>query len=153
MTIFRNLKALLIDFLYKYGIGKSGGATPAAHPEAWETPQECWGSAEGPVDRGASEGLILEESGKLDVPTLLLHEENQAVLIIAHDFRDIPSWVEWDRKSWKLSLALMGGGIVELSLGAEALESTLIHGIKRLLLVTGNTKEKISHFVAIITRD
>ncbi len=96
----------------------------------------------------------LEENGRLDAPTLLLNEGNQAVLIIEHDFRDIPSWVEWDRKGWRLSLALMGGGLLELPLTSETLAQAPVEGIKRLLLVTGSTeKDRISHFVAIITRD
>jgi hypothetical protein len=61
--------------------------------------------------------------------------------------------VEWDRKTWVLSLALMGGGLQELPLNPEALASVSIDRIRRLMLVTGKTKEKISHFVAIIARD
>lgn len=152
MIIFRNLKALFIDFLYNYGIGKKGESAPAP-AQIWEKPQNWWGVADGETSQTSSGDLVLEEVGKLDAPTLLLNEGNQAVLIIEHDFRDIPSWVEWDRKDRTLSLALMGGGLLELPLSPEALENALIDRIRRLLLVTGNTTEKISHFVAIITRD
>jgi len=146
------LKTLLTPLLYKLGLGKSDVSDerkPAPRHDWWDTPKP--GNTE-----TATDALTFElegTTGFLDVPTLLLVENNQVVLIVDHEFKDIPSWVEWDRTWQKLSIVQMGGALAELALGPEILREAEIDKVRRLLLVTGPTENRLSHFVSIIIRD
>ena len=159
---FRLLKAFLTWILYKLGLRKKvydhdslNAPATAEEPEPWWAAGQDKHGHDKPFSAGDDDlSFELEgANGRIDAPTLLLEDNGQAVLIVEFDFRDIPSWVEWDRTWQKLSIAQMGGALAELPLGPEVIRASSIDRVKRLLLVTGTGESKISHFVSIIIRD
>lgn len=149
MRFFCFIKGLLSDFLYKLELGKKQTLltdTPAQ--ETWDIPY-----APQPEFSWVDSDSVLDTMDPLDVPTLLLKEGEQWVLIIEYDFLDIPSWLEWDQKIRKLSVVQMGGKSSPLILDPDALARVFVDRVRRMLLVTGAHKERISHFISVITRD
>lgn len=134
-ALFQNVKTLLKSFLYKLGVGK---------PEA------------GP---SRPEAVIQEEArkhgttGLLEVPTLMLCENDKVVVIVDHDFMDFPSWVEWDVKESKLSVVQMGGDSAELALSMVNPHAGTLMKARRLMLVTGKFERRNGHYVSFIVRE
>ncbi len=129
------LKSLLTAFLYKLGIWKESERIPhgSAGPDNFVPPA---GS-----------------HGRLEADAVILSEGDRVVLSIGHDFADVPSWVEWDMRTGRLSVAQMGGALAELKLELPLFYKERMKNVKRLALVTGHGHEKMMHYVAFIMRE
>ena len=47
--------------------------------------------------------------GLIEVDAALVIKEDKAVLVVDQEFKDIPSWIEWDTSLNTLSITQMGG--------------------------------------------
>ncbi len=102
-----------------------------------------------PETHKAPEGI----NGKLDSPAVLLFEGGQAVLSVGYEFDDVPSWVEWDAHTRKISIAQMGGAMAELGIYIpEGLEQAL-NDVRNLLLITDKGGRKLIHYIAFLIRN
>lgn len=138
MAPARNLKTKLTDFLYKLGLGKRESA-PAAPvlPDAVPETARQYGT-----------------TGLLEVPTLLLTEDDKIVLMVDYDFEDFPSWVEWDIKTRTLSVVQMGGAAAQLALTMPMQQlGALNDKTMRLMLITGRYERRNGHYVSFIVRE
>jgi hypothetical protein len=135
MGFAAKLKSLLTGLLYKLGIWKESGdsAQPSPRPEAHDIPAGT--------------------HGRLEADAVILSEDNRIVLSVGHDFEDVPSWVEWDMKTGRLSVAQMGGALAELKLQLPLFYKERMKNVKRLALVTGSGPEKMMHYIAFIMRE
>ena len=109
--------------------------------------------APAPVRQAEPQARPHGTTGRIDVPTLLLNEEQHMVLVVDYDFEDIPSWVEWDAKLKKLSVVQMGGAAAELALSIPANMNASLTQIQRMMLVTGRYDRRNGHYVSFIIRD
>jgi len=134
MAFADKLKSLLTGLLYKLGIWKESAGV-AQNPQAEVHP--------------APAGT----HGRLEADAVILSEDDRIVLSIGHDFEDVPSWVEWDMKTGRLSVAQMGGALAELKLQLPLFYKERMKNVKRLALVTGQGHEKMMHYVAFIMRE
>ena len=135
MAFADKLKSLLTGLLYKLGIWKeSAGVGETASPAEIH-----------PAPAGTH--------GRLEADAVILSEDDRIVLSIGHDFEDVPSWVEWDMKTGRLSVAQMGGALAELKLQLPLFYKERMKNVKRLALVTGSGPEKMMHYVAFIMRE
>jgi hypothetical protein len=133
MGFLHYVKRLLTGLLYKLG---------------WESARTKALDAQQPED-SAPEGT----QGRIDAEAALLLEDDRAVLSVGFDFADVPSWVEWDLRSGRLSVAQMGGALAELSLDLPRSARDSLRSLKRLALVTGNGPDKLMHYIAFIVRE
>ncbi|MDB5492223.1 MAG: hypothetical protein JWO78_2072 [Micavibrio sp.] len=134
-ALCQNVKTLLKSFLYKLGVRK---------PETGLSPPD-------PVIQ--EETRKHGTTGLLEVPTLMLCENEKVVVIVDHDFMDFPSWVEWDVKESKLSVVQMGGDYAELALNMAGHHAATVMRTQRLMLVTGRFDRRNGHYVSFIVRD
>lgn len=138
MTATPNLKTILTDFLYKLGLGKRKPVSESPAPP--ETIPET-------VKQHGTTGL-------LEVPTLLLTEDDKIVLMVDYDFADFPSWVEWDMKARTLSVVQMGGAAAQLALTMPMQQlGALNDKTMRLMLITGRYERRNGHYVSFIVRE
>jgi len=112
--------------------------------------------------RGRSSGDLLDflasnpvtepQKGKIKKEPLLAVEDGKLVMVVDHEFDDIPSWVEWDPDAQMVSIALMGGKTDEVRtvIKRDYLE-TLLAALK-LLLVSGSENGKVMHYVPFLVR-
>jgi hypothetical protein len=128
------LKSLLTAFLYKLGIWKESERIPHGS----DRPDNV-------IPTGSH--------GRLEADAVILSEGDRVVLSIGHDFADVPSWVEWDMRTGRLSVAQMGGALAELRLELPLFYKERMKNVKRLALVTGQGHEKMMHYVAFIMRE
>lgn len=136
MTGKAGLKTILTDFLYKLGLGKR--KTDSAAPSVPE--------AETARPHGTT--------GLLEVPTLLLTEDDKIVLMVDYDFADFPSWVEWDMQARTLSVVQMGGAAAQLALTMPMQQlGALNDRTMRLMLITGRYERRNGHYVSFIVRE
>jgi hypothetical protein len=136
MTVFcQNVKALLKSFLYKLGVREQETGPSLPEPVIQEETRKH-GTA-----------------GLLEVPTLMLCENDKVVVIVDHDFMDFPSWVEWDVKESKLYVVQMGGDYAELALNLAGHHAATLMRTQRLMLVTGRFERRNGHYVSFIVRD
>lgn len=134
MGIFQKIKELLTDFLYKWGIG----AQTTAEKDKADVPDD-------PEPEGVN--------GRLEAAASLMKQDDLAVLTVHHDFSDIPSWVEWDLHSRRISIAQMGGALAELDILIPLSEKPDMEKIRRLALVTGSGPDKMAHYVTFLIRE
>jgi hypothetical protein len=135
MGFIDQLKNLLTGLLYKLGIWKDSGGAGFTPP------------------RPGSHDVPAGTHGRLEADAVILSEDDRVVLSIGHDFADVPSWVEWDMKTGRLSVAQMGGAFAELRLQLPLFYKERMKNVKRLALVTGSGQEKTMHYIAFIMRE
>lgn len=138
MTARAPLKTILTNLLYKLGLGKRK-STPSgtAAPDAETEPARPHGT-----------------TGLLEVPTLLLTEDDKVVLMVDYDFADFPSWVEWDMQARTLSVVQMGGASAQLALTMPMQQlGALNDKTMRLMLITGRYERRNGHYVSFIVRE
>ena len=135
MGLAAKLKSFLTGLLYKLGIWKESGESDRASP------------------RPDAHDIPAGTHGRLEADAVILSEEDRIVLSVGHDFEDVPSWVEWDMKTGRLSVAQMGGALAELRLQLPLFYKERMKNVKRLALVTGSGHEKTMHYIAFIMRE
>lgn len=136
MTANAPLKTILTHLLYKLGLGKKKPAETA------------WAAAPAVPDRPHG------TTGLLEVPTLLLTEDDKVVLMVDYDFADFPSWVEWDMQARTLSVVQMGGASAQLALTMPMQQlGALNDKTMRLMLITGRHERRNGHYVSFIVRE
>lgn len=95
--------------------------------------------------------------GVLDVPALLLREDDRVVLSVDVYFPDMPSWLEWDVDAATLSVVQMGGAMSQLALTLPPEDAVAFEAVRRVLLVARESKEfgvedKLIHYISLIVR-
>lgn len=89
---------------------------------------------------------------KIEKEAIFALENNELVVIVDHNFEEIPSWIEWDYERKTVSIVQQKGHIEE----AEAkLTESFIAKLKdknKLLLVSNDNDKKIVHFLPFILR-
>jgi hypothetical protein len=133
MDLWTRLNDLLSNFLYKLKVQKPSEAGQPPLRNLPETPPAG-------------------TSGKLDADAVLLAEDGRVVLSVGHDFADVPSWVEWDAGTGRLSIVQMAGAVAELALTLPAEAKEKLGPLRRLALVTGSGPEKLMHHITFIAR-
>ncbi len=84
---------------------------------------------------------------------VFLHHNDNVVLVVDHEFKDVPSWVEWDTGQKKLAVAQMGGTITELATSIKDEDLAAYKARKKIHLVANYGGEKIIHQLSFILRD
>lgn len=130
----KKIKEFLNCFLYFLGIKKKpDGGDRSLQP------------AEAPVYAGPQ---IIDSAN-----AILMHHNDNVALVVDHDFKDVPSWIEWDCGQNKLAIAQMGGTITELQVKLQKEELDRYKDRKRLYLVVTQNGEKIIHSLSFIVRE
>lgn len=83
---------------------------------------------------------------------LIAKQGDRAVLVIRHEFRDVPAWLEWDPEMNGLTLAMTGGGIADLAPVIPSEEEKEFYDLKRMLLVVNFGGRNVMHNIAFIVR-
>ncbi len=102
------------------------------------------------VDQSGTENEPLRL--KIDRQAVFAWQEGHLVVIIDHQFNNIPSWAEWDASREVLSVTHMNGAMVEAPASLQAAHIGIVMAARKLLLVSNDQGEKIMHFLPFLGR-
>lgn len=89
---------------------------------------------------------------KIDIEPILALKNDHLVMVLQHQFSNIPSWVEWDNERQVVTIAHMNGDIDEAPLELKEEHISMLGEQKKILLVSNDNANKIMHAVKFISR-
>ena len=125
MNFLRNL-------LYKFGIG-----SPPEEPRN-----------EAPASHYQPEPRF----GKIDGEAIFATKDGYLVVVLDHQFSDVPSWMEWDAERKIVSITHLGGDMDEVHADIKDEYVYALIDAKRVLLASNQNDKKVVHFVPFLTR-
>lgn len=91
--------------------------------------------------------------GIIDVDVLMLKKDQQLVMVVDHEFLDIPSWVEWDKSRESVGIAQASGAVAEIKNAIPDKFKAELSGVNSLLLLTKFNGVKVAHTISLIVHD
>jgi len=92
-------------------------------------------------------------NGPLLADLLVMRRDDRIVLVVDHDFEDIPEWVEWDVSRNTIGIAQMGGAVAELKSTIPPEKAELFRSAKNIALAVRFEGKNIVHGVYMVVRD
>ena len=89
---------------------------------------------------------------KIDVEPVLALKNDHLVMVMEYEFKNMPSWVEWDNDRQVVTIAHMNGDVDEAPLELDEEHITMLGEQKKVLLVSNDNTKKIMHAVKFIAR-
>ncbi len=116
-----------------------------------------FGKKEPPVKKRPKAEPVYEEYtqpkfNKIDIEPVLALKNDHLVMVLEYEFKNIPSWVEWDNDRQVVTIAHMNGDVDEAPLELNEEHITIIDEQKKVLLVSNDNANKIMHAVKFIAR-
>ena len=90
--------------------------------------------------------------GKIDGEAIFAMKDGYLVVILDHQFDDVPSWIEWDAERKIVSITHLGGDMDEVSADIKEEHVDALIDAKRVLLASNQNDKKIVHFVPFLAR-
>lgn len=104
------------------------------------------------VPESAYEPLV-GTHGRLSADVVLLIQNGHVVLVVDHEFTDIPSFIEWDRSRKSLGVAQMGGAVAEVKANLPAEMNGPLNESRTILLMTRFNGAKVAHKLNLMVHD
>lgn len=89
---------------------------------------------------------------KVDAEAIFAIKDGYLVVILDHQFNDVPSWMEWDAERKIASITHLGGNTDEVEADIKDEHVYALIDAKRVLLASNSNDKKIVHFVPFIAR-
>jgi hypothetical protein len=90
--------------------------------------------------------------GLIEADAALVIKEDKAVLVVDQEFKDIPSWIEWDSSLNTISITQMGGATASLNTFIPPEAIVKLEEINRILLIARYHGRRVVHFLAFVAR-
>lgn len=132
MAVMNPLNYFLTYILYLLGVRPEEESLP---PQAVE-PEKPLKGTNGPIQ---ADVLVLEENGRV-------------IMVVDHDFLDIPEWVEWDISRNIIGIVQMGGAIAELRSVIPPEKEAVFRSVPNILLATRFEGQKVAHSIYMVVR-
>ena len=130
MGVLASLHRLLTYYLYKWGI-RPAPVDPVRVPETPSQP-------------------LVGSHGLLEAEAILMIQDPYVVLVVDHEFLDIPAYVEWDPTRRSIGIVQSGGAVAELRTLVPADVKELFETARTILLMTRFNGTKVAHRVNLI---
>ncbi len=88
---------------------------------------------------------LIGSHGRLTADTVLMVQNGHVVLVVDHDFLDIPSFVEWDRSRKSLGIAQLGGAVAEVKANLPREMHEPLSGTRTIMLMTRYNGADVAH--------
>lgn len=91
--------------------------------------------------------------GRLSSDVVLLIQNGHVVLVVDHEFDDIPSFIEWDRTRKSLGVAQMSGAVAEVKANLPPEMNGPLSSSRTILLMTRFNGNKVAHQLNLMVHD
>lgn len=92
-------------------------------------------------------------NGPLLADLLVMRKDDRVILVVDHEFEDIPEWVEWDVSRNTIGIVQMGGAVAELKSTISPEKAELFRSAKNIALAIRFEGKDIVHGVYMVVRD
>lgn len=89
---------------------------------------------------------------KIDAEPIMAMKDGHLIMVVQHQFSNIPSWVEWDNDRHVVTITQMNGDIDEAGLELKDEHLLMLKDLTKLLLVSNDNEGKMMHYVQFIAR-
>jgi hypothetical protein len=89
---------------------------------------------------------------KIEKHAVFGYKEGYLVVIVDHQFENVPSWIEWDANRETVNITHMNEDMLEAPASIQRDHIDTITGAIKVLLVSNNKNEKIMHFLPFVGR-
>ena len=80
-------------------------------------------------------------------------QNGHVVLVVDHDFLDIPSFVEWDKSRKSLGIAQMGGAVAEVKANLPREMNEPLSATRTIMLMTRYNGNDVAHKLNLMVHD
>ncbi len=91
-------------------------------------------------------------NGPLDADLLVMREDDRVIVVVDHDFTDMPEWVEWDVSRNIFAIAQMGGAVAEMKNVIPPDKAMLFHDSRNVFLATRFEGRHVVHSIYMVVR-
>lgn len=92
------------------------------------------------------------QTTKIDGEAVFGIKDGHLVVIVDHQFSDMPSWVEWDAGRKMVNITQISGDMGEVPADIKDVHFEALMDMKKVLLVSNDNAQKIVHFVPFLAR-
>ncbi len=96
---------------------------------------------------------LIGTNGPLLADMLVLQKDGRTVLVVDHEFEDIPEWVEWDISRNTIGIVQMGGAVAELKSVIPPEKVDMFRNAKNLNLAVRFDGKHVVHGVYMVVRE
>lgn len=89
---------------------------------------------------------------KIETEAVFGMKDDYLVVMIDHEFQDIPNWVEWDAVRKMVNITHQGGDMDEVFADIKEEHIDALVDAKRILLVSNDNTKKRVHFLPFLAR-
>lgn len=107
---------------------------------------------EAPVSEPVYEEYTQPTYNKIETEPVLAIQNDHLVMVLEHEFKNMPSWVEWDNGRQTVTIAHMNGDIDEAPLALKEEHIALLGEKQKILLVSNDNTTKIMQALKFIAR-
>jgi len=117
-----------------------------------------WKKAEKPhvptsMSNSEPEKPLIGTNGPIVADMLVMKRDDRIVLVVDHEFQDIPEWVEWDVSRNTIGIVQMGGAVAELNSVIPPEKVDMFRNAKNLALAIRFDGRDVVHGVYLVVRD
>ena len=105
------------------------------------------------VEPELKEEKLIGTHGRLSADTVLMIQNGHVVLVVDHDFLDIPSFVEWDKSRKSLGIAQMGGAVAEVKANLPREMNEPLSATRTIMLMTRYNGNDVAHKLNLMVHD
>ncbi|MDY0029930.1 MAG: hypothetical protein RBR86_08335 [Pseudobdellovibrionaceae bacterium] len=96
---------------------------------------------------------LIGTNGPIVADMLVMKRDDRIVLVVDHEFQDIPEWVEWDVSRNIIGIVQMGGAVAELNSVIPPEKVDMFRNAKNLALAIRFDGRDVVHGVYLVVRD
>ena len=105
-----------------------------------------------PPQAAEAEKPLTGTNGPIRADVLVLEDNGRVIMVVDHDFLDIPEWVEWDVSRNIIGIVQMGGAIAELKNVIPPEKEAIFRSVPNILLATRFEGQKVAHSIYMVVR-
>ncbi len=96
---------------------------------------------------------LVGTNGPLLADMLVMQKDGRTVLVVDHEFEDVPEWVEWDISRNTIGIVQMGGAVAELKSVIPPEKVDMFRNAKNLNLAVRFDGKHVVHGVYMVVRE
>ena len=101
----------------------------------------------------ASEKPFVGTNGPILADLMVMRKDDRVILVVDHDFLDVPEWVEWDVSRNTIGIVQMGGAVAELKSVIPPEKAVMFRESKHISLATRFEGKNVVHGVYMVVRE
>ncbi len=105
------------------------------------------------VYKAVEEKPLIGTNGPIDADILVMKEDDRVIIVVDHDFLDVPEWVEWDVSRNVFGVVQLGGAVAEMKNVIPPEKADMFKNCQNTYLSTRFAGKHIVHAIRLVVRE